>query len=315
MGFAALLGNSRLKENLAQSFLKNRTSHFYLISGPSGSGKRTLARLLAAALLCERADKPCGSCEACRKVFAGSHPDVITVTDAQHKTVAVKLVRQAREDLYIKPHEGKKKIYIFPQELGLEGQNALLKSLEEPPAYGVFLLLTENPEQLLPTIRSRATQLSLLPLSQAVLEEALGKEFPQADKTLVQGAVFRSGGYLGKAREIVMQEREDDPRTQMFGKAFAKKQALALLEVLVPMEKWKRDQALPELMKWRQLLHGALLCRSGLPAQTPLMEEISLACSSQRLYDGISALQKAMDYLQSNVSVAAVCGYLGWALR
>ena len=157
MGFEGLLGNEQLKNNLRASVNRGRASHFYLISGPKGSGKHTLAQLLAAARVCRGSDKPCLSCSACRKVLGNSHPDVITVVDPDHKTVAVKLVRQYREDIFIKPNEADKKVYIFPQELGIEGQNALLKVLEEPPSYGVFMILSENPEALLPTIRSRCT--------------------------------------------------------------------------------------------------------------------------------------------------------------
>ena len=142
MGFESLLGNDRLKQNLAQSIARGHISHFYLISGPRGSGKRTLAKLLSAAILCQGHRKPCASCGPCRKVLENNHPDVITVEDPDHKNVAVKIVRQMRDDMFIRPNESDYKIYIFPQELGIEGQNALLKILEEPPAYGVFILLT-----------------------------------------------------------------------------------------------------------------------------------------------------------------------------
>ena len=105
MGFEAILGNDRLKENLTVSLGKGRISHFYLISGPAGSGKRTLARLLAAAILCKGTDKPCGACLPCRKVMKGEHPDLITVEDPEHKNVAVRIVRQIRDDVFIRPNE------------------------------------------------------------------------------------------------------------------------------------------------------------------------------------------------------------------
>ena len=79
MGFETLLGNERLKDNLRSSINRGRISHFYLISGPAGSGKRTLARLLAAAILCRSQEKPCGTCPACRKVLGAGHPDFITI--------------------------------------------------------------------------------------------------------------------------------------------------------------------------------------------------------------------------------------------
>ena len=156
MSFETLLGNDQLKKNLAASLSRGHISHFYLISGPAGSGKHTLAKLLATAILCGKG-RSCGSCAHCRKMLSGSHPDFITVEDPEHKNVAVKIVRQIRDDMFIRPNEADHKIYLFPQELGMEGQNALLKILEEPPSYGVFILLTDNPAKLLPTVRSRCT--------------------------------------------------------------------------------------------------------------------------------------------------------------
>ena len=157
MEFGALLGNDALKQRLSAALAKGQLSHCYLISGPEGAGKRTLAKLLAAAMQCTATKKPCCRCPQCRKALDGMHPDIITVDDPEKKGVSVKLVREACADLYIRPNEGAKKIYIFPraQELNPQGQNALLKCIEEPPAYGVFFLLTDNASRLLPTIRSR----------------------------------------------------------------------------------------------------------------------------------------------------------------
>ena len=194
MGFDALLGNDRLKQNLTRSLAKGHVSHFYLISGPEGSGKHTLARLLGAAILCQGGDKPCGRCTPCRKVMDGSHPDFITVDDPEKKTVTVDLIRQARADVYIQPNESEYKIYLFPraQDMGLPGQNALLKILEEPPKYGVFLLLTDNPDKLLPTVRSRCTELTMQALPGDVLRSHLRREFPQAQDEDITAAIDRS---------------------------------------------------------------------------------------------------------------------------
>lgn len=96
MAFETLLGNDRLKANLTESLARGHISHFYLISGPKGSGKHTLAKLLAEAILCEGSHRGCGSCVHCRKMRSGNHPDFITVEDPEHKNVAVKIVRQIR---------------------------------------------------------------------------------------------------------------------------------------------------------------------------------------------------------------------------
>ena len=315
MGFEGLLGNQRLKDNLRAGVRRGRVSHFYLISGPAGAGKKTLARLLAAALLCKGEEKPCLSCAACRKVMADTHPDLITVTDPEHKNVAVKIIRQVRDEMFIRPNEADRKIYLFPQEMGIEGQNALLKILEEPPAYGVFLLLSDNPEKLLPTVRSRCTELALTALPEALLRQQLQMLFPNAQPEDLAGAIARSGGYLGQAKQLLAEGEVTAPQTEAFLTSFAQKDTLGLLQVLVPMEKWKRDQALPVFTQWLQFLQSALMCRSGQHAVSPLARQLSVKRSAPELMDAIRQLQKAIEYTQGNVSVAAVCGYLEWALR
>ena len=314
MGFEGLLGNDRLKENLSVSLRRGRISHFYLISGPAGSGKHTLAKLLSAALQCQSEQKPCMTCTACRKALNDTHPDCITVTDPEHKTVAVDIVRNARADMYVMPNEGQKKIYIFPQELRIEGQNALLKILEEPPQYGVFILLTDNPEKLLPTVRSRCTELALQALPQGILEQTLRREFPDADPGSIAAAVSRSGGFLGQAKELLQQGAEVSSQTEGFVKAFAHRDELGIVTTLASMEKWKRDVAIPEWQLWLQLLQSALSSHSGQPPVSPLARELAVR-PSRDLVEAIAHLQKIIEYAQGNVSVGAICGYLMHALR
>ena len=317
MGFDALLGNERLKENLRHSVGRGRISHFYMISGPEGSGKRTLAQLLSAAILCSGADKPCRSCAACRKVLSGSHPDFITVDDPEKKTVSVDLIRQARADMYIQPNEADKKIYLFPrgQDMGIPSQNALLKILEEPPDYGVLIILTTNAEAMLPTVRSRCISLSLHALPEQLLRARLTEKFPQATAEQISGAITRSGGWLGQAQALLDQGGAVPPQTEIFVSAFTSRNPVLLLQALSPMERWKRDQFLPILEHWLQLLQSALVSRSGMQAVSPAARTLSTARSSQELMDAIRHLQKAIDYTRGNISVAAVCGYLEWALQ
>lgn len=317
MSFEALLGNERVKHNLSQSLGKGHISHFYLISGPEGSGKHTLSDLLAAAILCQGKDKPCMDCPACRKVLSGNHPDYITVDDEQKKIVPVSLIRQAREDMYIQPNESDYKIYRFPraQDMGLPGQNALLKVLEEPPAYGVFLLLADNPEKLLPTVRSRCVQLPLQALPQAVLRQALQRQFPNAQPEDVAAAMERSGGFLGQAQTLLREGGEQSPQTQSFVQAYGSRDALLLMQTLVPMEKWKRDALADILVRWIALMESALAARSGLGAVTAHARALAQSRTGSELHQGTRTLQKALAYTQSNVSPAAVCGWLEWNLR
>ena len=315
MGFEALLGNERLKENLTGSLRRGHSSHFYLISGPTGSGKHTLAKLLASAILCGKENAPCGFCSTCRKISDGNHPDFITVTDPEHKNIAVKIVREIREDVFIRPNESDHKIYLFAQDLGIEGQNALLKVLEEPPKYGVFLLLTDNPEKILPTVRSRCTELNLHGLNADTLRRTLRQQFPEIAAEDIDAAVLRSGGFLGQAKEILENGEAHSPQTDAFVEAFSRTDALALAQVLAPMEKVKREQFLDILSQWLEVLEGALAARSGMSAVSAQSRLLSASRSSQDLMDAIRHLQKAFLYAQGNVSTAAICGWLMWVLR
>lgn len=315
MGFETLLGNDRLKKNLAQSLAKGHISHFYLISGPAGSGKHTLANLLATAILCGGSRRPCGNCVHCRKMQSGNHPDFITVEDPEHKNVAVKIVRQFREDVFIRPNESDYKIYLFPQDLGVEGQNALLKILEEPPKYGVFFLLTDNPEKILPTVRSRCTELKMQALPQQTLSTYLSARFPEASGEDVAAAAARSGGFLGQALELLESGGAVPPQTENLVRALAEKNPLLLTEVLAPMEKWKRDHLSEILQSWLELTEEALAFRSGIQALSPLARTLGQSRTAADLYEISRCLKKGQMYVMSNVSPAAVCGWLSWALR
>ena len=315
MAFEALLGNDRLKKNLTESLTRGHISHFYLISGPKGSGKHTLAKLLAEAILCESNRKGCGSCVHCRKMRSGNHPDFITVEDPEHKNVAVKIVRQIREDMFVRPNEAAHKIYLFPQELGIEGQNALLKILEEPPAYGVFLLLTDNPDKLLPTVRSRCTELKLQALEEKTIRNQLRLDFPGATEEDIAAAIFRSGAFLGQARELLESGDALPPQTEAFVQAFSGRDSYLLTKTLVPMEKWKRDALAEVLTQWLELLEGALTSRAGISAVATHSRELARQRTAAEIHEAVLALKKALEYTQSNVSPAAICGWLTWALR
>ena len=315
MAFETLLGNDRLKKNLAESLARGHISHFYLISGPEGSGKHTLAKLLAEAILCEGSRKPCGNCVHCRKMASGNHPDFITVEDPEHKNVAVKIVREIRDDMFIRPNEAEHKIYLFPQELGLEGQNALLKILEEPPAYGVFILLTDNPDKLLPTVRSRCTELKMQALEEKVIRNQLRLDFPNAQAEDIQAAIYRSGSFLGQARKILEDGDQLPVQTEQFVESFCRKDFLLLTQLLVPMEKWKRDVLAEILQSWLEILESALTSRTGLESASALGKQIAQHRTAGDIRQALQVLKKAREYTLSNVSPAAVCGWLVWALR
>lgn len=312
MDFDALLGNDALKQRLSVSLSRGQLSHCYLLSGPAGSGKHTLAKLLAAAMQCTSVRRPCGQCAQCRKALGGMHPDVVTVDDPERKVIPVKLVRDACADLYIRPNEGAKKIYVFPraQDLNAQGQNALLKCIEEPPAYGVFLLLTEHAEQLLPTIRSRCVELRLTPLRDELLRKELSARFPEASADALCSAMLRSGGYLGQAIDLLKEGGDLLPQTRAFAEAYCEASAGALLRVLAPMERLKREQLRPILLQWTELLSSAAASRSGLPAIGPECKKIAQSRTDAQLLRAVEAVQYAISLTDANVGTAHVCGML-----
>lgn len=155
---------ARIREAAARGAL----SHALLFSG---AGPRlAAARFAAAAMECAAMEgRPCGVCAECRRVLTDIHPDVVTVRDDQHKSVGVDVVRAVRTDAYIRPNQGRRKVYLFP-DCGLlteQDQNVLLKIVEEGPPYAAFLFCAENAAQMLPTLRSRCVELKLHPAAEA----------------------------------------------------------------------------------------------------------------------------------------------------
>ena len=162
---------------IRQAAARGTLSHALLITG-SGDREGT-ARYAAAAMECTGSgQRPCGVCEGCRKALGGIHPDVITVRDPEHRNIAVDVVRQVRADAYIRPNEGQRKVYLFP-DCGLlteQDQNVLLKIVEEGPPYAAFLFCAENGAAVLQTLRSRCVELKLRPAAAETGEEQASAE-------------------------------------------------------------------------------------------------------------------------------------------
>ena len=156
---AVLRGNRQLLAQIAASADSGRVCHAYLIEGAVGSGRKTVAMHMAQSFLCTAEQgRPCGECLACRKVAKGIHPDVqILLPEKDKKTLSVDQVRQLRERAFVVPNEGRHRITLIPdaQQMTVQAQNALLKLLEEPPSFSVFILTAESRSQLLETICSR----------------------------------------------------------------------------------------------------------------------------------------------------------------
>ena len=180
---------------------RGNLSHALLLSG--NGERQTAARFAAAAMECQaESGKPCGLCEACRKVLADIHPDVITVQDPEHKNIAVDVVRGVRTDAYIRPNEGKRKVYIFPDcsLLTEADQNVLLKVVEEGPPYAAFVFCAENASQVLQTLRSRCVELKMRPSEEKEESSETGELLCRAVAGRKHGAVAELAVRLEKKR-------------------------------------------------------------------------------------------------------------------
>lgn len=197
--------------------------------------------------------------------------------------------------------------------MGEAAQNALLKILEEPPAYGAFLILAPNAEKMLATIRSRCAELPLSPLSAAEALPELQKRFPDKPDEALRAALLHAGGYLGQAAERL--ESGQPEHVDAFANALCARDTLSMLSVLLPLEKSKRDQLMEILEQWRTLLADALAAKSGLPAQTAQSAAVSRCRAGAELLAMVQSLQKAIQYLNGNVGAGPVIGWLTTVLR
>ena len=204
-----ILGHEPIKEHFFNAVLTGNISHAYILSGEAGMGKKSLANAFALALLCVKGQAdPCRQCHACKQVMSGNHPDLIYVTHEKPASIGVDDVRrQINDTIQVKPYSSAHKIYIVDEaeKMTVQAQNALLKTIEEPPAYAVILLLTTNAEAFLPTILSRCVQLKLKPLKDGEVKDYLvsrmGVELSQAE---IYTAFAR--GNLGKAIHLADSE-------------------------------------------------------------------------------------------------------------
>lgn len=204
-GFTGIIGHHDVVSHMQNAIRNGKVSHAYIISGEKGSGKRLLATVFAMALQCrEHGTDPCGHCVSCRKALAGSHPDIIYVTHEKPATVSVDDIRrQVVADVDIKPYESPYKIYIIDDasKMNQQAQNSLLKTIEEPPDYAVIILLADNTEALLPTVRSRCVTLTLKPVSDAEMKSYLMSQLHVPDYEAEIEASFAHGN-IGRAKRI-----------------------------------------------------------------------------------------------------------------
>lgn len=207
--FGDILGHEQIKEHFQKAIESHKVSHAYILTGEAGMGRKSLARAFALTLLCEKGkSEPCMECHACKQVLSGNHPDLIYVTHEKPASIGVDDIReQINDTVAVRPYSSYYKVYIVDEaeKMTQQAQNALLKTIEEPPSYAIIILLTTNQEAFLPTILSRCVQLKLKPLKDFVVKSYLTEsmKIPETDADVY--AAFARGN-LGKAITIASSE-------------------------------------------------------------------------------------------------------------
>ena len=221
--------SSDLKGHLQNALSTGKISHAYIINGEKSSGKEFIAKVFAMALQCEEGSmEPCQECRSCKQALSGNHPDIIRVVHEKPNSVSVDDIRtQVNNDVAVKPYSSPYKVYIISEaeKMTVQAQNAILKTLEEPPAYAVILLLTDNVNSLLPTILSRCVVLNMKPVPDALVKEYLCSQLQVPDYKAEVCAAFARGN-VGKAKMLATSEDFEN----------IKAEALALLKYIQEMD-------------------------------------------------------------------------------
>ncbi len=202
--FKDVVGHNNIIRYIQNAVTADAVSHAYILNGERGSGKKLLANLFAMSLQCQNRDEDgdaCGKCKSCRQALSGNQPDIIRVTHEKPNTISVDDIRvQVNDDIVIRPYSSRYKIYIIADAdlMSVQAQNALLKTIEEPPLYAVIMLLTENADILLPTIRSRCVMMKLRNIKDQLVKKYLMEHMEIPDYKADVCVAFAQGN-MGKA--------------------------------------------------------------------------------------------------------------------
>jgi len=243
-GFKDVVGHKDIIKYIQNAVSQNKISHAYILNGQRGSGKKMLARLFAMTLQCESGQsEPCMECRSCMQTKGGNQPDIITIKHEKPASISVDDIReQLNGDIMIKPYSSPYKIYIIPEAdlMTVQAQNALLKTLEEPPEYAIIFLLTENADSLLSTIRSRCVMLKLRNIKDKLVKKYLMEELQIPDYQADICAAFAQGN-IGRAIMLAKSEHFNE----------IKDEAIQLLKYLDEMELAEIVSAIKQINKYK----------------------------------------------------------------
>lgn len=313
-GFSEIVGHEQIIDHLQNAIRLNKVSHAYILNGAERSGKLMLAEAFATALQCEQQMAvPCLECRSCRQAEGKNHPDIIYLTHEKPNTISVDDVRkQINDSVTVKPYsaQSKYKVYIIDEaeKMNEQAQNALLKTIEEPPAYVVILLLTTNADSFLQTIRSRCVILNLKAVSDEKIHRMLMQKYQVVDYKADVCTAFAQGN-VGKAVMLAgsadFNELKD--KTVWLVRKISEIEIYDLMqEVKAIGEYQKMDDFFDLLMMWYRdvLFYKAANTVRGIIFKEQIHEIARQAerSSYQGLNDILNMIEKTRRRLRSNVN-------------
>ena len=243
-GFRDILGHEQIITHLQNAIVMDKVSHAYIINGPDKSGKMMLAEAFAQTLQCENVGaEPCMQCHSCKQAIGRNQPDIIYVSHEKPNTISVDDIRtQINNDIVIKPYSSKYKIYIVDEaeKMNIQAQNALLKTIEEPPAYGILMLLTTNADTFLPTILSRCVTLNIKAVSDEKIKKFLMSRYQVPDYQADVCVAFAQGN-VGKAIQLASSEEFNE----------LKASALQLIKRLRDIDLYEMTEAVKQIGEYK----------------------------------------------------------------
>lgn len=243
-GFQEILGHEQIIEHFKNAITMDKVSHAYILNGPDLSGKRMLAEAFAMTLQCEKkGTEPCMECHSCKQTIGRNQPDIIYLQHEKPNTISVDDIRtQINNDIVVKPYSSPYKIYIVDEaeKMNVQAQNALLKTIEEPPKYAIILLLTTNAETFLPTILSRCIRLDLKVVPDEKIEAYLMQKYEIPDYKADVCVAFAQGN-VGKAVKLA----ESDDFNEI------KNAAIQLIKRLDDIELYEMTAAIKQIGEYK----------------------------------------------------------------
>ena len=312
-GFSDVLGHEQTIQHMKNAIRMNKVSHAYMINGEKGSGKKLLAGLFAQTLQCEAGGtEPCMQCRSCKQAESLNQPDIIRITHEKPNTISVEDIReQLNGDIQIRPYSSPYKVYIIDEadKLSVQAQNALLKTIEEPPSYAVIFLLTENGGTLLPTIRSRCVLLDLKPVSSQIIKRYLMEDLEIPEYRADICIAFAQGN-VGKAKRLALSDNFGEMLDHVLHvvKYISEMEVGDLIEDLKKISEYKMEinDYLDLLTIWYR---DVLLFKATRDADSMIFSDELISIrkkASESSYEGlgqiIEALEKAKQRLKANVN-------------